>query len=289
MKEIYKFRIDKDVASLLFKPEECRNVAAHLVECKLLSTDDRFDKIWSFNKSYRLAEGVSFFNWWHGERRYSQAEFDQAEFFRCKFMPRCYFEPAGEDCGTIYDESTACPYCGVGAKQISPLRLQINSIPKSVDCAVTIAEVEHLFSNRLLAALNDSKITGLRSQKIEALSKKRANPLSVIQWEQVFSEGPLVQLSPQTITGNQPQDYDEKNEYRCTCGHWCGLKVLSELHINRNDLPKSDFAMTFCHFGRRRGKGIIRQSPAIIVSQRFKKVFDAGGFKGLQFEIVRID
>jgi len=213
---------------------------------------------------------------------------DQAEFLHCKFIPRCYFEPAGQDCGTIYDETVACPHCGVGAKQISPLRLRLSSIPKSVDCAVTIAEVERIFSNRLLAALGKAEITGLRTEKIETASKKAVRSAADIPWKQVFSEGPLIQLSPKTVTGNEPEDYDDKNEYRCVCGHWCGLRVLSELHVDRNDLPILDFGMTACHFGRARGKGVIRQRQAIIVSQKFRRAFEAGGFKGLQFEIVRV-
>jgi hypothetical protein len=33
------------------------------------------------------------------------------------------FEPAGEECGTEYNEGTACPFCGTGADQVSPLFL----------------------------------------------------------------------------------------------------------------------------------------------------------------------
>ncbi len=288
MKEICEFRILKETASLLFEIDECKNVSSSVVKCELNSDDPRFDKIWDMDRQYLFKTGKPFFYSWHLRRIYTEKELKEAQFFRAIFTSRSYFEPAGIDCGTIYDETSACSLCGIGAKQVSPLRLRANSIPKSVDCAVTIAEIERLFSSRLLAALRSEKITGIRSQKIQTTSKGKTQTPAIIPWEQIFSDGPHIQFSSRTITGNRPQDHDEKNEHRCACGNWCGLNILSELHVNESELPKTDFAMTICHFGGHRGVGVVHQSQEIIVSQKFRKAFELGGFKGLRFEIVRI-
>jgi len=42
-------------------------------------------------------------------------------------------EPAGEECGTQYNEASACPVCGGGADQITPLFMNGRRIPNSLD------------------------------------------------------------------------------------------------------------------------------------------------------------
>src|SRR5690349_13577402 len=69
----------------------------------------------------------AFFTSWQIFRHYSRRELEEAELFHA--WPRLAFEPAGEECGTRYDESKACPQCGAGALQTTPLFLDARRIP----------------------------------------------------------------------------------------------------------------------------------------------------------------
>ena len=46
-------------------------------------------------------------------RRYAEKELAEAELLRLIITKA--FEPVGDDCGTLYDESDVCPYAGRGA------------------------------------------------------------------------------------------------------------------------------------------------------------------------------
>src|SRR5438093_1063727 len=50
-------------------------------------------------------------------RSYTDTELAAAQLL--SFFVTSVFEPAGEECGTVYDESTACPVCGAGRSQVS--------------------------------------------------------------------------------------------------------------------------------------------------------------------------
>ena len=62
---------------------------------------------------------------------------EKASIFLLFIIP--LFEPAGEECGTKYDEAFACAQCSSGAKQVTDLFLDCRRIPKKKDAAVTFA------------------------------------------------------------------------------------------------------------------------------------------------------
>ncbi|HZP46648.1 MAG TPA: hypothetical protein VFB15_13445 [Candidatus Binataceae bacterium] len=68
------------------------------------------------------------------------------------------FEPAGEQCGTIYDETRACEICGASPPQISALRLDLRRVPRA-DITRTIAN-EAVVSERFVEAFHKADLSG---------------------------------------------------------------------------------------------------------------------------------
>src|SRR5271156_6372012 len=79
--------------------------------------DKRFQQIDQLQHQLRPSHGKPFFYSWNIDRHYTNKELDQAAWFQLKLLR--YFEPSGEECGTLYDESSACQKCGAGAMQVS--------------------------------------------------------------------------------------------------------------------------------------------------------------------------
>jgi hypothetical protein len=79
------------------------------------------------------------------------------------------FEPAGEACGTVYDEMAACPICQAGAQQIGLLVLNPRRIKRRWDIGATIAD-ELVFSRRAVDLLRAEGITGVDFAPVEDIS-----------------------------------------------------------------------------------------------------------------------
>ena len=88
---------------------------------KVQPADDLFEEIREAELQ-RHTEGGLFYSW-DVRRTYQRGELEGAELVH--LIPTGAFEPVGEDCGTQYDESAACPYCGAGRVQTSPLALDL--------------------------------------------------------------------------------------------------------------------------------------------------------------------
>jgi hypothetical protein len=142
------------------------------------------------------------FSGWTYHRTYSKAELREARLFQLKIAKA--FEPAGEHCGTVYDRSGECLYCGAGLKQVSNLRLDLKRATKTKDWARTFA-AERIASQRLAEVIVSHTITGC-------------------------------ELSP--------VDEDPKGQYRCPLGHTKGLNILSELTVRPVSWEPTDFSVT---------------------------------------------
>jgi hypothetical protein len=75
------------------------------------------------------------------------------------------FEPAGEEVGTRYADSEACPICGGDARQIGDLRLDLRRLPKNVDIARSIAE-EWVVDQRFAELILDSGLSGVELGRV---------------------------------------------------------------------------------------------------------------------------
>lgn len=164
MRTVYEFRVNGDYADRLFRPDEGKDLGSGSVRLIHISPDDpRFVRIGELDRVIHRDHQTFFFAGWHIHRRYTAAEIAAAPMLKVRVKP-C-FEPPGELCGTLYDESTACPHCGAGATQASDLRLDLRKAPKTKDIARTIAG-EIIVSQRMAERMIDTGLRGFELRRV---------------------------------------------------------------------------------------------------------------------------
>src|SRR5262249_22702448 len=110
------------------------------------------------------------------ERSYTRAELARARLFQLRI--NAVFEPAGEQCGTAYDDSTACQHCGAGRRQVSDLILDLRKVPTTKDIARTIAD-EWIVSQRFAQLLLDAEISGFELRPVRHKAHYEDDPISL--------------------------------------------------------------------------------------------------------------
>jgi hypothetical protein len=284
LKEIVEFRILEERARLLFSKSEGKvlgDKGIYEVRQILLDTKDlRYFEIGKLQQKFQ-AKGSHFFSSWDFNRKYSKSELENATLFQFIFMAE--FEPSGEECGTTYDETTACPICGSGAKQKNPLYLRKSSIPKGKDFSYTIADNELIVSARAKELFQKAGLNGLEFGPI-VFEKNATKPST--DWFQMFFTHSSVEIHPSTQFGNEPFDEDKKGEFRCANGHKAGLNILSELAVQKESLRELDFMETRQFVGLR--SGLLRPRRLIVVSQKVRRIVLENKLKGIRLEIAHI-
>lgn len=176
MREFVEFRVPEELASRLFAESEGTRLG-HSVRKVVLAIDDpRFEEVGRLQQEMIATGNGRFFYGWELNRVYSAQELARAECLR--LIISTAFEPAGEECGTEYDESTACPRCGIGAVQRSPLYLDLRKAPTSKDIARTIAD-EWIVSQRLAELIAAANITGLELRMVRHCASRNAEPINL--------------------------------------------------------------------------------------------------------------
>lgn len=122
-----------------------------------------------------LAQDDQLYLGWGLSRRYSADELAAAELFHFFFTR--VFEPPGEMCGTLYDDSTACPACGAGRTQLSDLVLDLRKAPKT-DFATTIAD-EYIIAQRAAEILVDANVGGIELRPVRHRSRYDEDPVEL--------------------------------------------------------------------------------------------------------------
>jgi len=279
MKEIFEFRVNYDFAAILFRDDEGVNLGNSVKVVKLQRDDPRFSKIPLVAKEVKRKYGRGFYFGWNIERKYSKKELMAAKLFQVKI--KSTFEPAGEECGTEYDESTACKICGANRTQKSPLRLQKSSIPKK-DVARTIAG-EVVVSDKFKRVFENKNLKGIQFDRVYSKNEP-------INFFQPISVAPELTIAENTIVGVDPFDLSERcgdEIYKCPAGHTIGLNLLSEIYVE--DIPQImdfDFFVTEQKVGVKRG--LLRPEPLYLCSQEFRKMVLAKALKGFEFEVAHI-
>jgi hypothetical protein len=250
------------------------------------------------------AMGDFFFLGWDLRRRYTEKEIRCAKAFR--LIIRHTFEPPGELCGTLYDESNACQYCGSGGRHVNDLILEIQSLPKqgNLGIAKTIAG-EIVVSQRFVEVFQANKLRGADFRPVKQSKKPAA---AVPGWyELMVVSTPLTIVAP-TRAGITPFDdgserlpnqanildqlntkgswCDREGQYRCPIGHTIGLNLLSELSVDESGFHGSDIAFTTEKVGVRRG--LLRPESLLLVSPRLRECLIQQGLKGITFEVVHL-
>jgi len=242
--------------------------------------DERLPRIHEINEELRKKKGRRLFWGWDIHRRYSEKELQAAELF--KLWPNAMFEPSGEECGTEYDESVACPQCGAGARQVSDLVLDLRRAPKGADIAQTIAN-ELIISTRLAEELKARGISGAAFRPVRQKGKKGAVSSD---WLQLAVSAPAVEVVAPTFTGVDPFDRDERGEFRCPRGDLAGLNLLSELFVARNSYDGSDLTCTRQRFGSR--GGVLRPKSHLLISPKLRRLLVESRVRRLQIEVAHL-
>jgi hypothetical protein len=248
----------------------------------LETNDSRYAKVGMLQREFRK-RGSLFFMGWSLRRKYTKKELDAAGLFQL-CIPATV-EPDGSQCGTEYDDSTGCPHCCVGARQLNELRLDPGSLPRRKDIARTIAYSEVIFSARLVEAMREHGITGARF--LPVLRKGGSGVID--SWYQLEVASRPVGVAPVTRFGIDPLDLDEQGEHRCPLGHVAGLNILSELSVKREDWDGSDVCATKQWVGyRSRNGGVFRPNPLLLVSQKLRRVLGELKARGYELEVAHL-
>lgn len=290
MKEVLELRINYDYAHLLFKADEGKNLGTSVKVVEISKEDPRYSQVPIISEEIKKKYDRGFFFGWQIKRRYSKKELDTATLLHLKI--KTVFEPTGEECGTLYDETAACEICGANRKQASPLTLKKGTIPKK-DIARTIGG-EVVVSEKFVNAARQRNLKGLQ-----------LSPINVEKYYQLTADT-AVELSHRTVAGVDPWDFSEgsngieftvsggypvkfeKEVYKCPKGDTIGLNLLSEAYIlNSPSINESDFLVSKQKIGVKRG--LLRPEPIYFCSPAFRKMIEEEKLSGFEFEITNIE
>lgn len=280
MQSTHEFRIFEEYASQ-FLPEAEGKCLMGLVRLVRWSRGDpRIDELASLHRDLKSDGKSGSISSWDVQRTYSKGEIAAAACFRLVF--KSVFEPAGEECGTTYDESTGCPNCGAGAQQTSPLFLDVKRIPKSKDVCRTIAG-EVVVTRRVAELFARHEITGA---ELRAVCSKGASSVESKEWFQLIVQGSEAEVCAPTLVGINPFDNDEKGECRCSLGDLIGLNLLSEITIASASRGSADIFRTRQFIGIRRG--LLRPEQLILISPKLAKLIESEKLKGCGYEVAHL-
>ena len=278
MIEEFEFRVDEELAGRLFADSEGEKRSV-VRKVRLDATDPRMTRIGELQREFRERDGRPFYFGWDIRRRYSEKEIASASLFLLEITNR--FEPAGEECGTVYDEGSACPICLSGARQLSPLILDTRRMPKGHEISATIAE-EIVFSQRVANLLRREKITGIEFAPVMSRSGSAARSQD---WYQPFIAYDSAQLCSPTRVGDEPFD-ETADSVACPRGDLAGLNLLSEVFIEKDSRGSDDILFTRQFVGVRRG--LLRPSRLILVSPKVRAILVAAWVAGCRFDVVHL-
>lgn len=296
MKEFFEFRVNPLFAEELFTKDEGADKTSFVNVIKIERKDPRFERIGVLQKKLLESKNDVFFYSWSIIHKYSKSEIAQTNLFQ--FKAKYIFEPAGEECGTRYDETVACKICGSNAKQRGYLKLKSGSIPKA-DISCTIAG-EYVVSEKFVQLFNEYGFVG--GTFLPVLTEKD----KPTKYFQLKLDSPVLTLAKQTLAGITPFDFSEyqetagtynkganyytepKKEFSiCPLGHTLGLNLISLPFVDESSLiGKSDLFITSQNFGVR--SGLLRPEPLYICSSRLRNMIIEEKMKGFLFDIVKI-
>lgn len=276
MQELIEFRIPEMHASRWLHPNEGVTIGDSVRKYELDAVDPRMMVIRQAHQEL-TRQGRAFFTAWKTSRRYTAQEIDTASLFRLKISS--VFEPAGEECGTKYDESSACALCGSGARQVSDLFLDTKRIPGKKDISKTIAG-EIVVSDRVVRLLRSENISGGEFKLVQQEHRKSNDGN---QWFQLIIEKQDVEILPPTKIGIDPFDEDVNGLFRCPAGDLLGPNLLSEVTVRKSSLVGHDISCSRQFVGSRRG--LLRPEPVIFISPRLFHVLNGDKLRGIAFEL----
>jgi hypothetical protein len=304
MEELIELRIPEENAKAFLDSNDGVCLGGSVRKLVLSAADPLLKEIRRIDKEFQ-ARGDFFFLGWDLRRRYTEADLKLAKAFRV--IIKRVIRVTGQGCGTLYDDSDACKYCGSGGRQLSELTLPANSFPGKGNLAIakTIAG-EVVVSAKFVEICESHRVIGA---DFRAVRQRKDRSLLVPGWYQLGVTSRPVNVMPPTRAGTRLFD-DELNSvpkecsatmlcdvlvgswcdkhgiYRCPRGHTIGLNLLSELTVKERDFGSSDITCTKQQIGVRRGT--LRPEALHVVSRRLRQLVLDYGLKGFEWEIVHL-
>lgn len=250
MREFCEFRVNEEHAHLLFREDEGTRIGDSVRKVVIATDDPRFREMKRLQDALR-EKGQSFYWGRYLEYRYTRAEIEAADLFSIEITAA--FEPAGAECGTVFDESETCPECGAGRKQSGDLILDLRKAPKTKDIARTIADDEWIASQRLAELMVDAKLTGFDLGPVRHRARYQDDPLdlsTVPSGRKLLEQASALGLSEPEwgfyVWLNRPEQRrlwnlarEEHAEHRTEKArrHWKPLPVWYQLIVTSNPVP----------------------------------------------------
>lgn len=278
MIETVEFRIPEKEAQAHLRQDEGEVLGGSVRKIILPLKDERTAFIGQIDAEYHK-RGRSFYTACILNREYTRKEMESAEFLL--LQTKNVFEPAGEECGTLYDETVACSRCGLNRVQKSELMLDLKKVRKHTDIAKTIAG-EVIVSRQFKQAWEKNKLTGLRFGNV--FQKGRTPTVSADWYQPIIESSPLEVVKP-TIAGTDLFNIEDAEQYRCK-DHVLGLGLFSELTISRNGYGGADFSITKQAFGWK--QGLLMPERPLILSQKAWDCLCKAEIKGYSVEVVHV-
>lgn len=163
MIEYFELRVSEKHAHMVFRDDEGERLSVITRKVLIAPDDPRIPRILEVHEALQR-EHKMLFGGTRIVRKYTTAEMNSAEILAFKIG--FFIEPAGEECGTIYDDTSACSICGAGAPQITQLFLKRSRIPRSKDLSGTIAQVELVASQRFFDFVKQHRFSGADLPKV---------------------------------------------------------------------------------------------------------------------------
>jgi hypothetical protein len=280
VRETYEFRIREPLAGRVFASDEGRLVGFGVRKVRVDSRDPRLELVGETDRQVKQEGGGYFFSTWNLARGYSKRELLEAELFL--LLPLVSFEPAGEECGTVYDDRHACDACSAGAERVGPLFLATNKLPKRRDVAKSIAG-EVVVSQRFVDACRSAGVSGA---SFAAVRQKGGADLRPLGWYDLRVQPPYAQVISPTRAGVTPFDADVAGEFRCPNGDTIGLNLLTEITISRASRGEADIVATQQFVGRR--GGLLRPERQILVSRKVRRILREHKISGYRLEVAHV-
>ena len=227
---------------------------------------------------------------------YTEEDLKEASLFRVSFLN--VVDSCGEEGGTKFDYSTACPLCGSGRRQIGDLHLLSNVSLKENTVYKTIGG-EIIVPSFIRDVAIEYGLQGLIFLPVWV--GKTISP----DYLQLTTTS-IIDISPKTRFGVDFFDTDNitsmseesfeicgykinlpKEIYVCPNKDLVGFRLLSELSVFHNHYKEQcDFMKTAQYVGVKRG--LINPEPLYVCSKKWFNAMEKTHIQGMGFEIVKV-
>lgn len=280
MIETLELRVNEEHASRVFSDTEGVRLGQWVRKVVLSVDDPRLAQVREIDLELR-ANGARLFGWWYFHRKYKPAELRDAPLLTVGVAPSHLF--SGEEAGTTYDESTACPVCGAGRRQVGPLRLRMGKLPRVNDIVLSSTD-EWIVSARFVDAFRRADGMGAEFAPIEF---RRAPKDAAPSWYHLIPTGPPARVHPRTRCGGSPfPDPIDDAKYDCPLGDTRGSSPISEIYIAAAHPPAEDVTITRQYFGSRMGMFV--PTRQLLISPRMWIALKDAAIVGVKVQVAHL-